>query len=173
MQQDDQHIPMPPIPQTHLLTTPPQSLQTPNIPLNLNLSIEFDDGALLPHQRDRLLDLLQAERLSDRDYLRKHPEVQAFVNLIFRTLIESRPENLFDHLDDFFRQEKIDLAFAVQKELDDLRLPTNADPAESAGGSEVTNIGKEEAETDKDELDWQSERSSLSRCWGSLVDLDF
>lgn len=167
MSQNGKSIPMPPKPESHLLTTSPDLLLLKNVPLNLNLVIGPDPGALQQHQRDRLLDLLHADRLTDKDYLRRHPEINALVNLIFRSLMDARPDDIFEHLDQYFSQPQIDLELAVQKELDQLRLARDTEPAESAGGNE-------EQETD-DELrneevleEEQENEESLSRCWGSL-----
>lgn len=164
MHQDEDHVPMPPMAQTNILTTPPDLLQLHNLPLNLNLAIEFDGGALQPHQRDRLLGLLQADRLSDKDYLRSHPEVQAFVNLIFRSLIETQPESIFDHLGQFFSQPQFELKLAVQRELDEIRLPRNTEPVESAGESQATT----ESYLDEEDHSGSTKSRPLSKCWGSL-----
>lgn len=145
------HVPMPPKLPPSDPTAPPDLQQIVNVPLNLNFTNEFDAGALQPQQRDRLLELLQADRLADKDYLRKHPEVQAFVNLIFRSLVEARPVNIIDHLDEYFQQTRIDLELALQRELDQLGLMRDYS-AGSASGSQVAEVTEEEEEEEESRL---------------------
>lgn len=169
----DQPNPMPPKLNVSFLTTPP------NLPLNhpkcmnLSLAIEPDDGALQEHQRDLLLDLVQADRLADKDYLRQHPEVKAFVNLIFKTLVLSEPDNMFDHLDRYFNRPVIEVKVSVQREMDRIASGHDTDSARSEGSKEEEEPS-EQLVDDVDEVgSMASSKSSNKMNWGSLANSEF
>lgn len=94
--------------------------------------IGSDSGALSADQHDALLKLLHRERLTDRDYLRTHTDVQAILDLLVGQVEKHRPDNLHAFLGEYFRQPIGILRRAVQQQKDVTTWGSCVDLADAA-----------------------------------------